>query len=243
MSISGRTRAFTWDVPAGVVALIAAALCLVPVIGFLLAWHQQVDLVAYTRFATVPALILLGACEYYLTSRSRLLFNRFAAGLVGGLIATLVFDLVRFPAAYLFKGAPDFVPMIGQYLTHETIGIAPTLRAVLLGYGYHYLLNGALIGAAYSLALGKGRWYWGTVLGAIAAVGFVLLPQAQLLTVATGFNLGLTSMIWAAAFLCASTVLGLLVQRLGRTAANAFYVVFMREELVETPELVAAGQF
>lgn len=237
-----RGLSFKWDVPTGAVSIAAALLCLVPTLGFLMAWHMQVDLRAFTLFATLPALVLLGACELFMVKKSPLLFNRFATGLVGGVIATLVLDLVRLPGELMFKGAPDWVPMIGQHLVGDIIGIAPTAEAVALGYGYHYLLIGALQGAAYSLILGRGRWYWGTVMGAVAGVVMVLLPQAQLLTVARGFDLFTASALWLVAYTVAGTVLGAVVQRLGRTVTNAFYVVFMREELVETPELALAGE-
>lgn len=232
------SKPFTWNIPTGLVALAAALLCVLPTIGFMLAWQQLVDLAAYTRFVTVPALVLLAVCEYYLTRRSPLLFNRFAAGLVGGIVATLVFDLVRYLPTYAMHGAPDYVPMIGQYLTHEMIGIAPTTRAVLLGYAYHYVLVGALLGAAYSLVVGRGRWVWGLVLGALAAIAFDLLPQAQLLVTATGYRLETALGTWAIAFLAAGTVMGLVVRRWGATRANVLSVVFLREHPIEAPDLV-----
>lgn len=231
--ISNRDASFKWDLSAGLVALIAATLCLVPLIGFVLAWHMQVDLRAFTLWATIPALLAIGACELFLVRKSPMLFNRFAAGLTGGLVATLAYDLVRLPAAYLVKGAPDYVPMIGQHLANETIGIAPSATAMVLGYGYHYLLIGALAGAAYSLTLGRGRWYWGALAGLAIAIAFIALPQAQLLTVATGFDLTTASLTWVAAFVAGGAVLGGVVQALCRTATNVLYVVFMREEPVE----------
>lgn len=242
MAFTGRAQSFKWDTSTGLVAIAAAVLCLVPTIGFLMAWHMQVDLRAFTLFATLPALLALGACELFLVRKSPLLFNRFATGLVGGLIATLALDLIRIPASQLFKGAPDWVPMIGQHLVGDMIGIAPTTEALVLGYGYHYLLIGALQGAAYSLILGRGRVHWGTMVGVVAGLVMLALPQARLLTVATGFDLVTASAIWLVAYTVAGTVLGAVVQRLGRTVTNAFYVVFMREEQIETPELALAGE-
>jgi hypothetical protein len=242
MAYTGRAQSFKWDTSTGLVAIVAAVLCLIPTIGFLMAWHMQVDLRSFTLFATLPALIALGACELFLVRKSPLLFNRFATGLVGGLAATLALDIIRLPATLLFKGAPDWVPMIGQHLVGDMIGIAPTTEAIALGYGYHYLLIGALQGAAYSLILRRGRMHWGTLVGAVAGLIMIALPQARMLIVATGFDLVTASAIWLVAYTVAGTVLGAVVQRLGRTVTNAFYVVFMREELVETPELALAGE-
>lgn len=230
------SRTFTWNSPTGLVALIAAVLCLLPTTGFLLAWQQFVDLATYTRFVTLPAVVLLAVCEWFLVRRSPLLFNRLAAGLVGGVVATLVFDLVRYPATFAMHGAPDFVPMIGQYLTHEMIGIAPSPVALVVGYAYHYMLDGALLGAAYSLTFGRGHWSWALGFAAIAAIAFDSLPQAQLLVTATGYGLVSALATWAAAFLAAGAVLGVLVRRWSATRANVLSVVFLRQHPTEVPE-------
>lgn len=237
MTRTERTPAFRWDLPTGLASCAAALLCLVPTIGFLAAWHMAVELPSWTRMVTLPAILALAAVEVYLVRRHPVLFNRFATGLVGGLAACAALDLVRLPFAWLVKGAPDWVPLIGQHLAREPIGIMPTATAMGLGYGYHYLLVGALVGATYSLVMGKGRWYWAMLAGGVAGLAFLALPQARLLAVATGFDAMTAGAIWMAAFLVAGAVLGLVVQALGRTTANALYVVFLREEPLEVPEL------
>lgn len=233
MAFLTRVQDYRWDRLTGWVDLAAAALCLVPTVGFLLAWHMQADLVAFTLFVTLPALLALGACEVWMAHRSPLLFNRFSSGLLGGLLATAALDAIRLPAGYLLKGAPDYVPLIGQHLTGEMIGIAPTAAAIGLGYGYHYLLIGALLGAAYSLVSGRGRWQWSLAAGLIAGATVAMLPQFQMLTMAKGFTLGWAQVVVVAGFGLAGTLLGLVVQRLGRTTANVLQVVFLREAPVE----------
>jgi hypothetical protein len=237
MTRPDRTPAFRWDLNAGLATCVAAILCLIPTIGFLAAWHMHADLPGWTRWATLPALLALAAVEYYLVRRHPVLFNRFAAGLVGGVAAMAALDLVRLPFAWLAKGAPDWVPLIGQHLAREPIGIMPTTTAATLGYGYHYLLVGALVGATYSLLVGKGRWHWALIAGGVVGLAFSALPQARLLAVATGFDPMAAGAVWMAGFLAAGAVLGLVVQRLGRTTTNALYVVFLREEPLEVPEL------
>lgn len=237
MTRTDHAPAFRWDLATGLATLVAAALCLIPAIGFLAAWHMAADLPTWTRWATLPAILALAAVEVYLVRRHPVLFNRFAAGLVGGVAAAAALDLVRLPFAWLVKGAPDWVPLIGQHLGREPIGIMPTTSAVALGYGYHYLLVGALVGATYSLLVGKGRWYWAMIAGGVVGLGFVALPQARLLAVATGFDAMGAGAVWMAAFLVAGAVLGAVVQALGRTRTNALYVVFLREEPLEVPEL------
>ena len=242
MTRTDRAQTFRWDLTTGLATCLAAALCLVPVIGFVAAWHMAVDLPAWTRWAVLPALLALGALEFYLVSRHPALFNRLSAGLIGGLAATFALDLVRLPFAWLTKGAPDWVPLIGQHLAREPIGIMPTATATALGYGYHYLLIGALIGATYSLLLGKGRWYWAMAVGGALGLAFSAMPQARLTAVAMGFDPMVAGAVWVAAFLAAGAVLGLVVQALGRTVTNALYVVFLREEPLEVPELAGVGR-
>lgn len=219
---------FQWDRTTGLVAVAAAILCLVPTVGFLLAWHQQLELKAFVSFVVLPALLGLGACELYLVSKSPLLFNRLASGLAGGLAATLALDAIRVPAAYLMKGLPDHVPMIGQYYLGEAVGIAPTWQAFAVGYGYHYLLMGALLGAAYALIVGTGRLRFAVGLGVACGVAFATLPQFQLLAVATGFALPAATAIVAFAVSIGGLALGGVVSRLGRTRANALRVAFLR---------------
>lgn len=214
------------------VDLMTAALCLVPAIGFLLAWHMQVDLRTFTAVVTVPALVALMACEMWMASKAPQLFNRVARGLVGGVAATLAFDLVRLPGAYLVKGAPDFVPMIGQHLTQEMIGIAPSLKALLLGYGYHYVLMGALLGVAYALVAGRVRRAWALPAGLGLGLAFALLPQFQLLSVATGFSLQTAIAIALGAFGLAGAVLGAVVHS-GRGTPQITQVTFLPTMRVE----------
>jgi hypothetical protein len=232
-----RGPSFRWDLPTGLATCAAALLCLVPIVGFLASWHMLADLPTWTRMIALPALLALGALEIYLVRRHPVLFNRFAAGLVGGLAGAAALDVVRLPFAVFVKGAPDWVPLLGQSLIRETIGIAPTGTAAMLGYGYHYLLIGALVGATYSLLVGKGRWYWAMIAGGIAGLAFIALPQARLLAFATGFDPMVAGAVWMCAFLAGGAVLGAVVQALGRTTTNALYVVFLREEPLEVPEL------
>lgn len=231
------TNSFQWNRNAGIAAIAAAGLCLIPTLGFLLAWHQLVDLRAFALWGILPALVALGLCEAFLISRSPLLFNRLASGLVGGVAATFALDAVRLPAAYYWHAMPDHVPLIGQYYLHETVGIAPTLQALVIGYGFHYLLIGALLGAAYALVVGSGRRGLALALGLAAGLAFAALPQFQLLAVATGFTLPLAAALGAFAFVLGGVALGAVVRRTGRTRANALRVVFLRATPVEA-ELV-----
>lgn len=224
---------FRWNPATGLATLAAAALCLIPALGALAAWHMTAEMGSVMRFAILPGLLLLGAVEAYLVRRHPLLFNRLAAGLAGGLVATVAMDLVRLPAIYAFHAMPDVVPQVGQLILGETLGIAPTTGAVALGYAFSYLLVGALLGAAYSLVLGKARWQRGLAAGLGLGLGFAFLYHFQLMVVAMGFSLLPAVIATVASAAVFGLVLGLVVERLGRTKANAFMVVFLRTEAVE----------
>lgn len=133
------------------VAIAAAALCLVPTVGLVLAWQHVVELRAFVGAALLPALLALGACELYLAGKRPEALGGLVAGLMGGVGATLALDLVRLPLAHLVKAVPDHVPAIGQAWLGEAAGLAPSWQAVAVGYGCHYLLVGALLGAAVML--------------------------------------------------------------------------------------------
>jgi hypothetical protein len=207
--------------------LVTAALALVPSAGFLLAWHMQLDLAHFAAVAILPALVALMACETWMATHRPEMLRRLVAGLVGGMAATALFDAIRLPAAYLAKGAPDFVPMIGQFFLHETIGIAPTAKAVMLGYAFHYLLIGALVGGAYGLVAGRMHRSWAALAGVVVGLGFTLLPQFQLLAVASGFSLLTAGAVMMAAFAGAGLVLGTVVKRLDRPSYRVGQVTWL----------------
>ncbi len=67
-----------------------------------------------------------------------------AVGLVGGLIAVLLYDCTRLPFA-IFGGWPDFIPRIGAWLLHQ-----PDAHWAV-GYLWRYLGNGAGMGLAFTM--------------------------------------------------------------------------------------------
>ncbi|MNS34077.1 hypothetical protein D3C72_661990 [compost metagenome] len=212
---------------------LVAALCLVPAVGFVLAWHMQVDFATFARFAILPALLALVACETWMARKAPAMLKRLAVGLMGGLVATAAFDLVRLPASLLFKGAPDYVPLVGQHLLGETIGIAPTAKAVMIGYGFHYLLMGALLGGAYALLAGRVHAAWGLGAGLLLGVAFAALPQFQLLSVGSGFSVEVAMAVVVAAFGAAGAILGTVVDGLGRANPTVTPIGFWRETPIE----------
>jgi len=79
-----------------------------------------------------------------------------AAGLLGGLSATVAYDLVRVP--FLVLGYRLFAP-ISTYGILMTLGAASSPGTETLGWLYNFM-NGALFGVAYGM-IGLGRrWWW-----------------------------------------------------------------------------------
>lgn len=233
MTFLARIQDFSQTRLTGAIEGLAALLCLVPAVGFLLAWHMQLDLKAFTTFVTVPALLALMGCELWMAAHRPTLLKRVAAGLVGGIAATAVFDAVRLGAAALFQSAPDHVPMVGQHLLHETIGIAPTAKALLLGYGYHYFLVGALLGVAVALVAGRVRRSLGLAAGLALGTAFAWLPQMQLLSVGTGHMLDTVLVTLVAASAAAGLVYATVLGRVQPPTKGRLHVHFLRQTHAE----------
>lgn len=233
MTFLARIQDFSQTRLTGAIAGLAALLCLVPAVGFLLAWHMQLDLRTFTTFATVPALLALMGLELWMAAHRPALLKRVAAGLVAGVAATAAFDAIRLGAASLFHSAPDYVPMVGQHLLHETIGIAPTAKALLLGYGYHYMLVGALLGVAVALVAGRVRRALGLVAGLALGAAFAWLPQMQLLSVGTGHALDTVLVTLVAASAAAGLVFATVLDRVQPATKGRLHVHFLRQSHAE----------
>lgn len=207
---------------------LVAPLALLPAAAAVLAWGMAVDLAQVVRWGLLPFLLALGLAEATLARRQPGAFTRFAWGLGAGLVAVATWDTVRLAAGAAFRAIPDFVPMWGQMILNEPIGIAPSLAAVALGYGYHALLIGALGGGAVALLAGR-RLSAGTgaLGGAVLGLGLALFPQFQLLTIATGRGLWLACATAVAGLALAGAVYGAIMKRWAPAPA-ARGIVFLR---------------
>ena len=141
---------------------VLAASCVVLGLGSiwpLLAWVYKLgSFAAWFWFMALPgALLILGiaiVCNrrgIYLTLQVAI-----GAGVLGGIAATIFYDIVRVP--FLVLGYRLFAP-ISTYGILMTLGSASSPGTETLGWLYNFM-NGTLFGVAYAM-IGLGRrWWW-----------------------------------------------------------------------------------
>jgi hypothetical protein len=118
-----------------------AGLGLVPIGCLCLALFGLLPLATSTIWLVSPALALsclLGISQPQLGRRA-------LRGLIGGILATALYDCVRFPLI-LASVWGDFIPTIGRMLFNDPSALP------LWGYAWRYLLNGGAMGMTFALA-------------------------------------------------------------------------------------------
>jgi hypothetical protein len=118
-----------------------ALLGLVPIGCLCLALFGLLPLAAGTIWMISPALAL--ACLFGLSHPQ--LGRRALRGLIGGILATALYDCVRFPLVLASVWA-DFIPTIGRMLFNDAAA------SPLWGYAWRDVLNGGAMGITFALA-------------------------------------------------------------------------------------------
>ena len=167
---------------------VTTALCALTGLGALVTHVLGLLPMAYfLTFFGVPSIILalaLAALARWINAR--IFLTSLAVGVVGGLAATLAYDVFRlavretrlfdydgFKAIYIFGG----------WIT----GAPGTTRAALAGWGYHFW-NGMSFGVFYSLTFGGRRWLYGVAYGLVMeAMMLGLFPFFLRITDQLGF--------------------------------------------------------
>jgi hypothetical protein len=120
---------------------IFAGLGLVPIGCLCLALFGVLPLGTGTIWLVGPALVLV--CLLRLSHPQ--LGRRALRGLIGGILATALYDCVRFPLI-LASVWSDFIPTIGRMVFNDAAA------SPLWGYAWRYLLNGGAMGMTFALA-------------------------------------------------------------------------------------------
>ena len=115
----------------------------------------------------VPSLLAIYALAAYAKKiHAELLTDGLITGIWTGLVATVVYDGVRYVVEHLHPfGYSGFVPiyLYGSWIT----GLPRTsLAAAAAGWIYHYW-NGATFAVIYALSFGKRPWWWGLGYGIV----------------------------------------------------------------------------
>jgi len=148
-------------------AAICASISLVALVSHVLG---PLPMAYFLTFFGVPSVLLLFALAAVgRWINARVLLNGLVVGVVGGLIATVVYDVVRwvlnqtvFTHFHPFKA----IYIFGSWITGKDVW---TTEAALAGWIYHFW-NGLSIALFYTLTFGRRHWLY--------AVGWALFMEA-----------------------------------------------------------------
>lgn len=111
-------------------------------------------------------------------SAKKVLRHRLIAGLTGGLLATIAYDLSRYLLYLIFPlhiWPFEAIPLFGQLLVGDHFS-----KSWILGFGVLYhVINGVAFGIAYSILFAP--WGW------IAGIGWALVLEALMLAIYPGW--------------------------------------------------------
>ncbi len=97
------------------------------------------------------------------------------AGVVWGVLATLVYDAVRLDTVYLLGLWGDFIPTVGTWIVDADAG--SSVVGAVVGYVWRYVGDGGGIGVAFFvLVAATGLRRWGQRATVTAAVVFAVFP-------------------------------------------------------------------
>ncbi|WP_433787410.1 hypothetical protein ACQPX6_11405 [Actinomycetospora sp. CA-101289] len=97
------------------------------------------------------------------------------AGVVWGVLATLVYDAVRLDTVYLLGLWGDFIPTVGTWIVDVDAGSSAV--GAIVGYLWRYVGDGGGIGVAFFvLVAATGLRRWGQRATVAAAVVFAVFP-------------------------------------------------------------------
>jgi hypothetical protein len=148
-----------------------AALGFVPIGCLCLALFGWLPLPLGTRAIVLPAMALALGVSLYVPSLGRLALR----GLLAGMLATAIYDLLRF--GFVLSGAwGDFIPSIGR------MALDDPAASPLWGYLWRYLGDGGAMGLTFALlpwrGVRAGLAYGAFVCGCLFAT-LLLAPGAQ----------------------------------------------------------------
>ncbi|MGH7614392.1 MAG: hypothetical protein ACREMW_10190 [Gemmatimonadales bacterium] len=171
------------------------------------------------RWALLPSIALLVIA--WIAARATgyvRLANRIEAGVWVGFVATAALDALRL-ISFTVGLLPGNMPRMFGVLILDRMALGPSLLSDFVGGLYHYWIS-ACFGLAYTLLLGRTRWWGGLFWGLLIEVGMMTTPP-MVVAMDTGyFGLRLGKGILNGVFLGSlfphisyGIVLGLLLER------------------------------
>jgi|ERR1700674_1131671 len=204
--IAGRARTETMAL-----TVVGLACALVSSAAF---WLHMLGWVQMPFFITVigwPSIVLMLIIGLFSWQRKLSFWRRFRAGVVGGAVALIAYDGIRFGLHSLRMF--EFYPfqshrVFGYLITGEPIS---SQAAAVTGWLYHFW-NGFSFAIIYALIAGPARWYWGWVWAMILEIA-MLFTYPSLLDITLNLGFVGVSLIGHTAF---GVALGLTVSSMVR---------------------------
>lgn len=148
-------------------------------------------LVYGVTFAGVPSVVLMFALAVLARQvRATVFLACLRGGLLGGLAATLGYDVFRWLVRVL--GLLDYNGFVSIYIFGSWISGQPrtSAAAAAAGWIYHFW-NGLAFGVFYALAFGRRRWWLGVAYGVVMELFMLgLFPLMPLVTTRRDFIVG-----------------------------------------------------
>ena len=193
-------------------------------------YAQLSDLAVSFLLPSIAILVIVFVLSYLpgLHDFNRQLKIGFAAGLIG----TIGLEIVRETGFHL-GGMPGDLPKLMGVLLLNQFASGPDTLSNIAGWSYHFW-NGAAFGIIYSIILGKGKIWAGTLYGVLVGIGFMMSPVVVTLGVGhfgIDFGWGFTVTV-VAAHIAFGTILGWLVSKWNDV--NSFFFSYTKAFITET---------
>ncbi len=155
--------------------------------------------------------------------RERKLTRQIRSGIFAGLIGTIGLEIIR-EIGYHLGGMPGDLPELMGVLLLNRFAQGPNVLSDIAGWSYHFW-NGAMFAVIYSIIIGKGKIWGGTLYGILVGIGFMASPVVIALGVGPfgvdfGWGFAVTVML---AHITFGTILGWFVFRKNESGSSIFY--------------------
>ena len=159
--------------PAAAIVFLAASTSIASLVFYLVGLAEFRVLL---RLLLIPGVVILfGALVWAHFREKRELFQRVVAGLWAGVLATLLYDLVRVPV--VMAGTPVFkaISYFGTVMLNQP---SPSVATEIAGWTYH-LSNGIGFGLMYALLVPRPSWWTALIWGLLLEGLMLLTPYAE----------------------------------------------------------------
>lgn len=137
------------------------------------------------RLALLPSVGLLGVV--WVAARAAgytRLVNRIEAGVWVGFVATAALDLFRL-TSFSLGLLPGNMPRMFGVLILDRMAAGPSTLSDVVGAVYHFWVS-ACFGLAYTLLVGRTRWWGGLIWGLVVEVG-MMTTSPMVIAMGTGY--------------------------------------------------------